>query len=503
MLKRLLTAACTTFALAVVHPALAGVVYVPIIVPIQPLMVTSPAQYDAIHSVAVISAIGVNLNMRNVHFLNVADKHLDISGWKLDDEATDMLKRYLGSRFQFRDVPYDRAKLAAIPNGPWDGAFSGFTAFLKSLPTEGIDAFILLRPDLESYDPGLPGIALTNGNGLANTLPVIWANYEIDVIDAHTLKIIGKSFSRVTLRAGVAPSFAGVVVPPVLALDDDFALSDKQQMLLHGIVSKLVEASLVETIRSMNFGVSLPDAGARELVPIPPDKKPYQNVKSVAVVSVIGDQLEERHWGGFWARSTTALAVPDWKLDDTVEADMRTALDKRFAVKDVPVDRHALAQARLLDNDGKLAPSFPGLSATQDVDAYLLAVKLDWASTNYHAGRNGTGILHNSWTIGDDDTGVFASYAIALIDAHTLKIISARAATQSPDRASAQPYLKVDNQLWPAAPPTLSSDQTSQIHAALDNILRDSVQETLLSLGLTDMMIADGPPSAPSQTVVR
>src|ERR1700679_1478615 len=100
MLKRLLAAACTTFALAVVHPALAGVVYVPIIVPIQPLMVTSPAQYDAIHSVAVISAIGVNLNMRNVHFLNVADKHLDISGWKLDDEATDMLKRYLGSRFQ-------------------------------------------------------------------------------------------------------------------------------------------------------------------------------------------------------------------------------------------------------------------------------------------------------------------------------------------------------------------------------------------------------------------
>lgn len=499
MLKQLVIA--LTAVLSTASSAHAGAVMIPIIVPVAPpVMVTNPADYNAIHTVAVVSAIGQTLNMRNVHFIGVQSKSVDITNWKLDDEATDMLKRYLGGRFQFKDVPYDRTALAAIPNGAWDNFFSTFSTYLKTLPAQGIDAFILLRPDLEYHDPGVPGIAIDNGNGLTDTLPVIWANYEIDIIDTHTLKIIGKAFSRVALRSGAPPTFVGIVAPPSLALGDDFALSEKQRLLLHAIVKKLMEASLVETIRSLNFGISLPEAGARTLIPIPPNEKPYPSLKSIAVVSAIGDQLEERKWGAIWNRDNYVLPIPDWDIDHKIESAIRAALDKRFAVKDVPVDREALSHASLLDKDGKFAPSFPGLMPTRDVDAYLVVSKFPLSQTLEGPGRNGIGIFHTEMTIGTDMTAVYASFTVELVDARTLKVISARAGIQSPDRPVAAPRLDVGDTAWPSSPPQLSSGQTAEIRASVEDILANSIPETLLVLGLTGMMPADRPPPVSSQS---
>lgn len=120
---------------------------------------------DSIHTVAVLSVVGTSMTLQNRRFIGSRSKEFDITDWKVDDQVTTTLRQYLGGRFSFKDVPYDRAALVKISNGPL--AFSAVAArrYLESVPKDGIDAFIIVRPSLYYDVPGLLGLALENGNG--------------------------------------------------------------------------------------------------------------------------------------------------------------------------------------------------------------------------------------------------------------------------------------------------------------------------------------------------
>jgi len=89
--------------------------------------------YANIHSVAVLSAIGGSITFQNHYFVAPITGSMDISEWKIDEQVGAMLHQYLGSRFKVHAVAYDRAALAAIPNGPWDASGGPTRCFLQAV----------------------------------------------------------------------------------------------------------------------------------------------------------------------------------------------------------------------------------------------------------------------------------------------------------------------------------------------------------------------------------
>jgi hypothetical protein len=170
-------------------------IFIPIITPAYPQAFpqAQTADYQKIHTVAVISAIGDHISMHGASFWSSKTRNLDLSGWNLDDEIQAQLKKQLSARFSFKEVPFDRAALAKIPNGPLVNYLSGFSGFLQTLPQTDVDAYLIVRRDLEYHMPSIEGLGL---EGLENA-SVLWANYEIDLVDAQSRKLIAKAYSRV------------------------------------------------------------------------------------------------------------------------------------------------------------------------------------------------------------------------------------------------------------------------------------------------------------------
>ena len=493
-MRRGLFAALVTLGALLAPGAHATIIVVPTFSSNVPYLATRVGDYGKIHTVAVVSAIGTAINLTTVHFMGPTSKPLSISDWAIDQATETVLRKYLSPRFAFKDVAFDRAALASIANGRWDNNLA-FKAYLRTLPTDGIDAFIVLRPDQEDETPGAPGLSLTHGSGFGDTYPVLWANYEIDIVDAHSYELLGKAYSRIALRKGEAPTFAGLVLSTLLRTGDDLVLTDLQTKILRGITTRLVQRSEIETLRALSLGVPLPDAGARVLVPRTDDARPDPPIRSIAVVSTIGDRLQFKHWGAFFAHGEDYVPVPDWGIDALVERKIGAALDPRIAVKDIAVDRAAAAGARLFDDDGNVAPSFPGLVPTDSVDAYLVAVKTISEVPMLGRACRGLGVWH--WTpVGDEQTKVFAAYALVVLDAKTLKIRRVVPAVLSPDHASADPFVDVSNALWPGSPPHLTDEQSHAIAEDLRGFIGDTIPEAMLDVGLTDKMMSDDLPPA-------
>jgi hypothetical protein len=485
-----------------VPSASAAIIFIPMFIPPPSVPGAQTSDYQNIHTVALISALGQHLTMRNNHFIGPREHRLDIRDWSLDDAIASWLKQYLSPRFAFREIPYDRTVLAAVPNGKWDGLSSKFSAFMKTLPTEGIDAFVVVRPDLGTEAPGTEGLGLENGGAFGDMTPVLWANYEIDVIDARTQKTIACAYSRVSLRDKTPESFVGLRVSERLRVGDDFILKDEQAKLLRQDIAFVLRLSIIETLRSLNLGISLPNPGARVLAPIPADQNPYRAYKSVAVVSGIGDVIDLEHLGDtILSHDSYKIAEPDWQLDAMLENRAQSVLRHRFTIKNAVVDRAAFANARVRDGDGKYAPDFPGLSPSPDIDLYVALVKIHDHVMPTVAQVNGIGVFNKS-AIGAITRAV-GNYAAVVLDAHTLNVLLVRRALPSPSQPSDVPMEVLDDSVWPSAPPAMTADQAAKIRTTLTDLLTDSEDELLLSTGLSGQMVSDDLPGSGAEPRVQ
>jgi hypothetical protein len=469
-------------------------VYVPIIVPQTPVLpVTAKADYSAIHSVAVISAIGEKLTLSYGNFLGNTSKDIPIQDWNIDALVETRLRQYLSSRFTFKDILYDRAALAKIPNTPFSFSNSQYADFLKTIPAGQADAYIIVRPDLEYKSPGVAGLGLVNFNNFGKPItPMVWANYEIDIVDARTLKTIAYAQSRLRLRDKTPATFAGIE-DGALVSDGEFKLTDAQTNTLHANIVPLVNLSLIETLRDLGTGVDLPPPGARTLVPIPPDRDPYKAYKNVAVVSALGDMIDFEHEGGtIFSHDNYPTPEPDWQLDALVEARAKAALQKHFAIAEPNVDRSTFANAMMWDRDGKLAPNFAGLNPSPDVDLYVVFLKLNrpiWGVDK----TAGVGVF-NKAALSGETTTAFAHFAAVTIDAHTMKYIFASSGIMSPDNPDPDPRQSLDNSAWPKTPAAMSVDQAAVFRDVIIGLLNNSVDETLLHLALLGVVPTNNPP---------
>ena len=450
-----------------------------------PVTARAGADLSRIKTVAVISAIGDHVTISSEHFIGSQTKSLDTHDWNLDAEVETRLRQYLSRRFEFTDIPYDRAKLAAIPNGHWDGLISGLPGFLKSLPDDSVDAFLIVRPGLAYQSPGPEGLGLTNADAPNNTVPLIWANFELDIIDAHTKKNLAVSYSRIKLRDNGTRSVPAIPGSVLLKADSNLALNDGQKVLLHGAMSTLVNLSLIESLRFLDIGADVPAPSARTMVPIAPLKDPFVAYRNVAVVSALGDDFLFHHLGGtIFSQNEYVVPEPDWHIDSLVEDRARMALSRHFTVVEPNVDRSQFRNASLLDDAGKPAPSFPGLKQGPDIDLYVVFVKLKQTAAGVIDTR-GVGVFNHTPVTGEPDrTFVFAHYAVVAIDARTMKVLEAHSAVASPEHAVSAPHQDVAASDWPETAAELTPQRTTVIRSALSDIVDDTVDETLLQMDL-------------------
>jgi len=486
-----LTAIIAFFFAAAAH---AATVFIPIIVPGGPagLPPAKIGNYDNIHSVAIISGLASTAAIRGGPGIFVKKKEFDIQDWKLDEYVVAAATDYLRTRFVVKSVKYDPAALRRVPDQAW---YSGKNAkgFLSTIPHEGVDAFVSIR-------------AVENGLSLQlrDQLPSIEsAQYQIEIIDVRKWELVANIPSQLLLRVGAPASFPIRLAGPTLNSFNDFVPDDKQRMQLQSDMLRLVSTSLVATLRAAKLGIELPPPDARKIVAIPQADDPFPNIKTVAVVSTIGDQFEFRHLGfSIFSNSDQKISIADWNLDDEIEAFARKALKDRFTVKDISFDRAALRGASLVDAQHHYNPSFPGLSASPDVDAFIVFVKhpielLSAGAATYEGA--GVGMWnHGSWVDAEAVNQIYAHYAVVLIDAHTLKPLATAIGTASPKYAAPRPRKDVDKSLWTDKALSIPPNQREEVHRALIDLLPDGVEETLLRMDLTGMTIDDMPPM-PSQ----
>ena len=131
--------------LVIAIPAYAAVMFIP--VPMY-MGVREPrvniGDVSNFHNVAVLSAIGSGLRLGKKNFLfKEGGKVLKIDDWNVDDQVVTTVQQLFGNRFQFKSVSYDRAALAALPNGKFDNSRTDLQKYLGVLPRDGLDAFIV------------------------------------------------------------------------------------------------------------------------------------------------------------------------------------------------------------------------------------------------------------------------------------------------------------------------------------------------------------------------
>ncbi len=473
--------------------------YIPIYIPGGTVVSEVPAptlgDTSGIHTVAIVSGIGQTLTLGRAGWL-AQHSNVDIADWKLDDAVDSELRQYLAGRFTFVTIPQDRAALAAIPNGKLDSSNVAATNYLASLPAQGIDAFIVVRPDGEGM-AATPGLSLANDED-AGGRPVIHANYEIDIVDAKTRQIISHTFSRVSLRQGEGAHYAALLGNAAEKVEPNQIPTDAQRAAMKAGFSHLVSISLIETVRSLNLGVALPQPGARVMVPIPANISLYPRIKTVAVISAVGDALDMNHRAPFFVHTEGSAPIADWNIDATIESDIRAALDPRFTVKPAVADRAKIANMRIAIDQAGINTPIDGLTPSNDVDLYIVVLKrsaqlgLDTVS--------GLGIGHVA-SFSDERTSAFAYYEIAAIDPHTLKPVLLVAGRASPAQPMQIPIRYLNNSAWPATQP-LSPDQAQTVRQLLTDMMADSIPETLLHMGLTGMMPSGELPPAP-QTATK
>jgi hypothetical protein len=479
-------AAVCAFSAAWAHGG--GYVAVPVFVggPTPGLPPAETGDYSRIHTVAILSAIGQTLTMRTAGGAFGHGNDIDIRSWKLDDLSTSIASRYLSTRFTVKDVAFDRAGLAAIPNGTWVSSGKGVKSFLATVPNDGVDAFVLIRPDLEGYTGAyqIEGLGVQTSD--TNYPPVEWLTFEIDIIDAHSLERIGKAFSRAQMREGTGAQLPGFLMPANRNIKS-LAPTEVELSMLKTDFEFHLDNTMTETLRALNLGITLPEPALRKLIPVPEAMDPFKAGKSVAIVSAVGDTLALTWRGTLFRHDSHLMTIADWNMDGEIEAQIARSLDRHLSVKKAAFDRAKLSSARLtLDKDKHLAP-IDGLTPSTDVDFYLVALK---SRTTTSIGDSMTGFeVLKVLPFGGESTSVYASYDLAFVDAHTLKVLGAWRGVASPKHPSALLVRPVDNTVYAQDALTLSPEAQNTIHAAFSDIIADSIPETLLHLGLTGQML--------------
>lgn len=199
--------------------------------------------YQAIHTIAILSGLGTRFDLERRGVAAKKQDTLDITAWKLDERIETIVRDGMPGPYTFAAVSYDRSKLAPLRAST--SYADRYDAFLKELPANGVDAFVIVRPNSAG------GIALQT---VEQRDTILWIDFEIDVVDAHSLMVIAKSTARVQPPGAAHPNFPGLVLGKEFALGGSLTVSADTQEKLRILTNEMLAVTLTETLRSLKLG---------------------------------------------------------------------------------------------------------------------------------------------------------------------------------------------------------------------------------------------------------
>ena len=453
--------------------------------------------HSKIRTVGVLSGIGSTLVVQRGRTFGSKRSEPAIADWAVDSFVVSRVREYLDGRFTFKDVDYDVSAMARLPATVLRDTNKTVRGFFSTIPKD-VDAYIVVRresaPSLKLYDPAT-----------GDDPPMIVADYVIDVLSPARLDVIATANSQIRYRADGEAYAAEFVGDPDLKPSADAQLSDPQRTRLRSEFERLLSMSLADTLRALDLGATLPPpvAGTRRIVHLEPAQDPFVNIRSVSILSAIGDRFYFGDKGTTVADRSRSLSIPDWGVDGHVEDVARHILSQRFEVKEVTVDRTALLTSTVRDGNLNFNPIVRGIEPTSEVDAHVLFLKfpmpLDYS--NYEG--LGLGLFNPQDVRSQTKNALFAHYAVVVVDARSLKMIRTISGTMRPDYVAPRPTREIDASLWAESVAQVNTDRKQAIRQSLLDLLTESTEQTLLRVGLTGNAVLYPPGVRPEECQPR
>jgi len=461
------------------------------------------ADYSKIRTVAVLSGIGSTLAVQRGRTFGSKRKESAIDDWSVDSFVVSRVREYLGDRFTFKDVAYDVKAMGRLPDRIFRDSNKTVRGFFNTIPKD-VDAYIVIRRESISLPSATfgksPGLTLFDPAS-GNNPPIIIVNYAIDVLSPTKLDVIATAPAQIRYRADGEAFAAELIGEPYLKPSRDAELSDRQRELLRSEFERLLSMSLADTLRALDLGAALPPpvAGTRRIVPLEPAQDPFANIRSVSILSAIGDRFHFGDESATVAGSTRSFSIADWGIDAHVEDVARRILSQRFEVKDIAVDRAALSTSIVRDGNLNFNPIIRGVEPTSEVDAYVLFLKFPMPLGYSSYEGTGLGMFNPQDERVKTKNALFTHYAIVVVDAHSLKMIRTISGTMSPDYVVPRPTREIDSSLWTDRVAQLGAVQKEGIRQALSDLLTESTGATLLRIGFTGNAVLYPPGIRPEE----
>ncbi len=212
----------------------------------------------------------------------------------------------------------------------------------------------------------------------------------------------------------------------------------------------------------------------------------YSGIKSIAIISAIGDELTISSLGGtIFSRSQNTIAINSWLVDDLISKRSAELLQPRFAIIPLSDERQKFLQVTPNSSPGSLSGALKTLPKAEGVDAYVVILKSSRKNWPW-IGQDVTGLaLSRNATLGAPEWyRAHTLYAIYVFDARSLQQVDWRIAKSSDKYPLPWPVMQADAALWPTDGRTLKPEQAERLKTMIADLLNDSLQESFRRMKL-------------------
>jgi hypothetical protein len=213
-----------------------------------------PPKMESVRTVGIVSALGDRFTVKKFGLTVFGNDVIAFptDSWGIDDHVTSQVRGLLSKRFDVRPVTYRRADVTEENN------FWGSTGerIRGRVSPPGLDAYILLtraESQYSSSNQGLKGLGIVELGGLISKHYVLYALYNVSVIDGNQFSILGRSVASLP----DAPSYLMENIHgPNREVDQSWwptSLDAASNQRLKGGVIDLIDKSLPGSLQQMQL----------------------------------------------------------------------------------------------------------------------------------------------------------------------------------------------------------------------------------------------------------
>jgi hypothetical protein len=253
--------------------------------------------------------------------------------------------------------------------------------------------------------------------------------------------------------------------------------------------------------------------GACATPPSPP-KTQISSIRSVQIVSAIGSKISLQALGtrsgmqwllnayGFGLdKNIERVSVQNWAIDDFVAKlstdliggcfDIKETPDKALAARLEAVTVHGANPDNMFGGDdarGVIEKAVREEAPAEPPDAYIVVVRDEesFYPNPSFSRTSGLGLIHVAGLLSQEDD-VFALYRLYLVGSREDRVLAAATALlpgQSPRTPFDGPLREVADSWWADSFKAMTDTQKEQLRIAIDDLIAQSLPNTLFRLGL-------------------